>query len=157
MFFQYGNKEIEFLKAKDKRLAFAIEKIGHVEREVDSDLFSAVVHQIIAQQISTKAQATIWKRLNDSLKMVNAKNISDLSPKKLQSFGMTFKNAVYILDFAKKVPDGFFDLEIINEKSDEEVVKELSSLKGVGVWTAEMILTFCMQRSNIVCFGDLAI
>ena len=103
MFFQYGNKEIEFLKAKDKRLAFAIEKIGHVEREVDSDLFSAVVHQIIAQQISTKAQATIWKRLNDSLKMVNAKNISDLSPKKLQSFGMTFKKAEYILDFAKKI------------------------------------------------------
>ena len=157
MFFQYGNKEIEFLKAKDKRLAFAIEKIGHVEREVDSDLFSAVVHQIIAQQISTKAQATIWKRLNDLLKMVNAKNISDLSPKKLQSFGMTFKKAEYILDFAKKVNDGIFDLEKINEKSDEEVVKELSSLKGVGVWTAEMIMTFCMQRSNIVSFGDLAI
>ena len=67
MFFQYGEKEITYLKQKDKRLAEVIDKIGKIEREVDSDLFSSVVHHIIGQQISTKAQATIWQRMQDNL------------------------------------------------------------------------------------------
>lgn len=59
MFFAYGEKEITYLKQKDKRLAEIIDKIGMIEREVDTDLFSAVIHHIIGQQISTKAQATV--------------------------------------------------------------------------------------------------
>lgn len=61
--FEYGQKEIEYLKSKDKKLAACIERIGHIKRAVDTDLFSSVVHHIIGQQISTKAQATIWQRM----------------------------------------------------------------------------------------------
>lgn len=75
MFFQYGEKEITYLKQKDKRLAEMIDKIGKIEREVDSDLFSSVVHHIIGQQISTKAQATIWQRMQDNLGAVNADTV----------------------------------------------------------------------------------
>lgn len=75
MFFQYGEKEITYLKQKDKRLAEVIDKIGKVEREVDSDLFSSVVHHIIGQQISTKAQATIWQRMQENLGVVSADTI----------------------------------------------------------------------------------
>ena len=71
MFFQYGEKEITYLKQKDKCLAEVIDKIGKVEREVDGDLFSSVIHHIIGQQISTKAQATIWKRMKENLGVVN--------------------------------------------------------------------------------------
>ena len=60
MYFYYAEREVEYLKTKDERLR---EKIGHVDREVDTDLFSSVVHHIIGQQISTKAQATIWARM----------------------------------------------------------------------------------------------
>ena len=63
MYFYYAERELEYLKAKDERLREVIEKIGHVDREVDADLFSSVVHHIIGQQISTKAQATIWARM----------------------------------------------------------------------------------------------
>lgn len=59
MYFTYGEKELDFLRQKDKRLAEVIDRIGPVHRTVDTDLFSAVVHHIIGQQISTKAQATI--------------------------------------------------------------------------------------------------
>lgn len=59
MYFQYDESTTEYLKQKDKRLAEVINKIGKIEREVDNDLFSSVVHHIIGQQISTKAQATI--------------------------------------------------------------------------------------------------
>ena len=65
--------------------------------------------------------------------------------------------AEYITDFAKKVHTGAFDLEGIWQKSDEEAIRELSSLKGIGVWTAEMILLFCMQRQDVLSCDDLAI
>lgn len=157
MFFQYGEKEIAYLKQKDKRLAEVIDKIGKIEREVDSDLFSSVVHHIIGQQISTKAQATIWQRMQDTLGTVNADTILAAGINQLQSFGITFKKAEYITDFAVKVQSGAFDLEGIWDEKDDEAINELSSLKGVGVWTAEMILLFCMQRSNVLSYGDLAI
>lgn len=157
MYFEYGNEEMEFLKSRDKVLGAAIDQIGLIYREVDSDLFSSVVHHIIGQQISTSAQATIWQRLTNSLEDINADTICTLELNELQKFGMTYKKAGYIKDFAEKVRNKEFDIEILNRLPDQEVVKELSALKGIGVWTAEMLMTFSMQRPDIVSFGDLAI
>ena len=157
MFFAYGEAELACLRAKDKRLCEVIDKIGHVDRVVDTDLFSAVVHHIIGQQISTKAQATIWQRMQDALGTVNAETILAAGVPKLQALGMTFRKAEYITDFAERVHSGAFDPEGIRQKSDEDAIRELSALKGIGVWTAEMILLFCMQRPNIFSYDDLAI
>lgn len=157
MYFQYGEKEIVYLKSKDKKLGAVIEQLGHIYRPVDTDLFSSVVHHIIGQQISTKAQQTIWNRLSQELGKVNADSLLAVKRECLQSFGMTFKKADYILDFAKKVNCKEFDLDAISGKSDAEAIAELSSLKGIGVWTAEMILLFCLQRPDVLSFGDLAI
>lgn len=157
MYFEYGETEIAYLKSKDKKMAEVIEQVGFIKREVDTDLFSSVIHHIIGQQISTKAQATIWKRMSDSLGTVNAETILEADPAQLQSFGMTFRKVEYIRDFADKVHSGVFDLETISEMNDQDAIKELSSLKGIGVWTAEMILLFCLQRPDIFSFDDLAI
>ena len=157
MYFEYGETEIAYLKSKDKKMAEVIEQVGFIKREVDTDLFSSVIHHIIGQQISTKAQATIWKRMSDSLGTVNAATILEADPAQLQSFGMTFRKVEYIRDFADKVHSGVFDLEAISEMNDQDAIKELSSLKGIGVWTAEMILLFCLQRPDIFSFDDLAI
>ena len=157
MYFQYGETETSYLSAKDERMAAVIAQVGPVQREVDSDLFSAVVHHIIGQQISTKAQATIWKRMQDTLGVVNAAHVLAAGVPQLQAQGLTFRKAEYITDFARKIESGAFDLEGIWQKSDEEAIRELSALKGVGVWTAEMILLFCMQRPNVFSYDDLAI
>lgn len=157
MYFQYNEEQTDYLKIKDKRLGEVIDKIGKIEREVDTDLFSSVIHHIIGQQISTKAQATIWRRMQDTLGVINADTVLAAGADTLQSFGMTFKKVEYITDFAVKVQNGVFDLEGIWKKSDDEAITELSALKGIGVWTAEMILLFCMQRPNVFSYGDLAI
>ena len=157
MYFRYGEREIEYLKAKDERLRKVIEKIGHVDRAVDTDLFSSVVHHIIGQQISTKAQATIWARMQAQFGEVNAQSISAAGIDTLQSLGMTFRKAEYIKDFAEKVKTGEFALQEISQLPDNEAIQALASLKGIGVWTAEMILLFCLQRPNIFSFDDLAI
>lgn len=157
MYFKYGETEISYLKDKDKKMAEVIEQIGFIKREVDTDLFSAVIHHIVGQQISTKAQETIWKRMSDCLGTVNAENILEVEPAQLQSLGMSFRKVEYIRDFADKVHSGAFDLAAVSEMNDQDAIKELSSLKGIGVWTAEMILLFCLQRPDIFSFDDLAI
>lgn len=157
MYFEYGEKETEYLKNKDKKLAEAIEKIGHIYRETDDDLFLSVVKQIVGQQISAPAFKTVWKRVEDKLGEVSAENICSISDEELQSCGLSYRKVSYIKDFSRKVHSGEFDVEKLAEMTDEEVIKELSSLKGIGVWTAEMLLLFCMQRPDVVSFGDLAI
>ncbi|MBQ3417534.1 MAG: DNA-3-methyladenine glycosylase 2 family protein [Ruminococcus sp.] len=157
MYFQYGKQETEYLKSKDVRLGAVIEQIGHIDRAVDTDLFSSVVHHIIGQQISTKAQRTIWKRMNDAFGEVTPASIGRASIEELQALGMTFRKAEYINDFAEKVMNGEFDLNAVENMSDTDAIAALAALKGIGVWTAEMILLFCFQRPDILSFDDLAI
>lgn len=91
MYFEYGEKEINYLKAKDKKPAAVIDKIGIVRRTADTDLFSSVVHHIVGQQISTKAQQTIWNRLTNSTGKITPEAIGGMDAKELQSFGISFK------------------------------------------------------------------
>ena len=157
MYFAYGTKETDYLSRKDKWLAAAIAQIGPIEREVDTDLFAAVVHHIIGQQISMKAQATIWQRMRDALGTVDAEHLLAAGVPQLQQLGMTFRKAEYITDFAEKIRSGAFNLESVKYMSDADAIRTLSSLKGIGVWTAEMILLFCLQRPNVFSYDDLAI
>ena len=157
MYFQYGKKEIDYLKSKDSKLKEVIDKLGYIKREVDSDLFSSVIHNIIGQQISTKALKTIWQRLNDKVDGIKPENITEMSIEDIKNLGMTYRKAEYIKDFTSKIMSGEFDIDALNDMSDEEIIKELSNLKGIGKWTAEMIMTFSMQRPDIVSYGDLAI
>ena len=152
MYFSYGEKETAYLKRRDARLGAIIDQIGPVYRETDPDLFSSVVHHIIGQQISTKAQATIWNRMKEKLGKVNAETVSEATAEELQSIGISFRKAEYIKDFARKVKSGEFDIDRIEGLSDDEVIGELVKLKGVGVWTAEMLLLFCLERPDVFRF-----
>ena len=149
MFFQYGEKEINYLKRKDKKLAWAIEQIGHIERRLDVDLFASVVRHIVGQQISSKAQATVWARLEDRLSVVTPASVHAASPEELQSLGMSLRKAEYIKDFASKIVSGEFALQAVEQLSDEEAIAALSSLKGIGRWTAEMILLIMRLRKRL--------
>lgn len=157
MYFQYGEQEINYLERKDKRLAEAIEKIGFIERKLDANLFASVVHHIVGQQISSKAQATIWSRLEEQLAPLSPATINNASAEKLQSLGMSLRKAEYIKDFAHKIISGEFNLQAVEQLTDEEAITALSSLKGIGRWTAEMILLFCLQRPDVLSYDDLAI
>lgn len=157
MYFKYGEKEISYLKNKDKKLAEVIEKVGLIERKTDPELFSALVHHIVGQQISTKAQATIWERIKNSFGSVTPERVLNASVDEIRSFGISLRKVEYIKDFAEKVHTGEFDIEAAEKMEDDELIKYLTTLKGVGVWTAEMILLFCLQRPNVFSFDDLAI
>jgi DNA-3-methyladenine glycosylase II len=95
--------------------------------------------------------------MNEVLGEVTAEAVCRSDREELQKLGMTFRKADYIKAFAQQVYDGEFDLEALAQKSDAEVIAELTKLDGVGRWTAEMILIFCLQRPDVLSFGDLAI
>ena len=158
MEFLYGDRELAHLRARDAKLAAAIDRIGHVSREVDTDLFSSVIHHIIGQQVSTAAQRTVWRRFLELMDgEVTAERVCARSREELQALGMTWRKADYIQDFAGRVRDGSFAVEALNELPDDAVRERLSSLRGIGPWTAEMLMIFCMQRPDVVSYGDLAI
>ena len=157
MYFTYGKKETDYLKGKCKKLAAVIDAVDPISRKLDDDLFDAVVHHIVGQQISSKAQATIWQRIKDNLGTVNAQTVLAAGAEKLQSFGISFKKTDYILDFARKVQSGAFDLQAVAHMPDNEAIATLASLRGIGVWTAEMLLLFCLARPNVFSYDDLAI
>lgn len=157
MYFQYGDEEINYLKRKDKRLASAIDAIGHIERKLDANLFAAVVRHIVGQQISSKAQATVWARIEARMTEVTPATVHAASAEELQALGMSLRKAEYIKDFADKIVSAVFDLQAVEQMSDAEAITALSSLKGIGRWTAEMILLFCLQRQDILSYDDLAI
>ncbi len=158
MEYMYGEEEINYLKAKDAKLGAAIDAIGIIHRPVMPDLFTAIVYNIIGQQISTAALETVWARFLEKVQQdVTAASVLRLSKEELQSIGITYRKVDYIQKLAAKVLNGSYVLADLYEMSDEEAIVSLSSLDGIGRWTAEMILIFSMQRPDVVSYGDLAI
>jgi len=155
--FKYGEKEINYLKKKDKKLALAIERIGIIEREVTPDLFTALLHSIISQQISNKAAVTVWGRLCQLVGEITPAALVQADPSEIQKCGMSVRKVSYIKNIAQVVESGELNIAEFPSLNDEEIIKKLSALHGIGVWTAEMLLIFSMQRPDVVSWGDLAI
>ncbi|WP_101721570.1 DNA-3-methyladenine glycosylase family protein [Eggerthella timonensis] len=155
--FEYGEEEVAYLAARDPKLAEVMAAIGHIEREVHPDLFAALVNCIVGQQISTKAQITIWNRVLEAFGEVTPETMAACPDEELQRVGISFRKVSYIKGAAERVLSGEVDLDGLAELPDDEVCRVLSALPGIGVWTAEMLMTFSMQRPNILSWGDLAI
>ncbi len=156
-FFQYGAEEVNWLKAKDSLLGEAMEQIGHIHRPVIPDVFMSLVKSIVGQQISTKAQVTVWNRMLDRFSPFTPETIGTATEEELQGAGISMRKAVYIKEMADSVLTGRLALHSLNSLSDEEVCATLTQIKGIGVWTAEMVMTFSMERKDIISWGDLAI
>ena len=155
--FRYGAKELDYLRKKDKKLAAAIDRIGLLERAIIPDLFTALIRNIVAQQISKEAMVTIWGRMKERFGDITPTRFGSLSAGEIQSCGMSMRKAEYICGVSQAAMQGDLDLAALGDLSDEEVIERLSSLRGVGRWTAEMLLIFSMERPDVLSHGDLAI
>lgn len=156
-YFQYGDQELDHLRRKDAALGKVIDELGFIEREVIPDMFMALVNSIIGQQISTKAQKTVWDRFQVLFYPVTAEHVNELSAEELQTCGISMRKACYIKEIAGSIAEGRLNLAELTTMTDEEVCKRLSQIKGIGVWTAEMLMTFSLQRPDVISEGDLAI
>lgn len=153
----YGKTELEHLKNVDSNLESHINQIGDLKREINTDLFSALIESIISQQISTTAATTVTNRLVSLVKELTPENIMEYSLEEIQKCGLSFRKVNYI----KGVAEAFINKEISYEHlktlSDEEITKELIKLHGIGKWTAEMLLIHTFLRANVLSYDDLGI
>lgn len=156
-YFDYGQEEIDYLKSVDAALGAAMSRMGRVERVIIPDLFAALVYAIVGQLISVKAAHTIWERMQGKFGEISPENMAMQTADDIQKCGMTMKKAVCIQNIAKTITQGGFQLEEFHAMSDAEVIKKLVTLKGVGKWTAEMLLINSMERRNVVSWSDIAI
>ena len=155
--FEYGQKEIDHLARKDKRLGKLIDRLGFLEREITPCLFEALVTSIIHQQISGKAAETVYNRLVNLVGEITPVNITRLADFEIQQCGMSMKKAGYIQSAAESVLSKTIDLDAFKKMEDTEIIKQLSSLPGIGVWTAEMLMLFSLERPNILSYNDFGI
>ena len=157
MFFSYGRAETDYLSAQDPALGAAIARIGHIDREVFPDLFEALINSIAGQQISGKALATVWARLCAAVGAVTPENLLAAGEEHLRACGFSGRKVNYMLSAARAVADGALDIHSLVEKDDQEVIRTLTTLPGVGRWTAEMLLTFSLQRPDVLAYDDFGI
>ena len=155
-YFEYGEVELAHLRKKDKKLGAAIDNIGLIKRSVNPNLFAALVTSVVGQQISNKAAATVREKLKircnlDPYKLYN------MSVEEIQACGMSTRKAGYIKNIAQVAVEKYIDFNALAQKSDQEIIEALTAIKGVGLWTAEMLLIFSLKRPNVVSYGDLAI
>ena len=157
MNFHYDEEAIRYLKEKDAALGEVIDRVGPIERPIDADLFSALVNNIVGQQISMKAQETVWARVIAKFGAITPENIQRATVEEIQQCGLSTRKATYIHEAAEKVITGECDLAALRDMSDEDVIDMLSQLRGIGKWTAEMLLIFSMGRPDVMSWDDLAI
>ena len=155
--FRYTQAELDYLRARDEILGRAIDRIGVIERPVHRDIFSALVSSIVAQQISGAAARTVWNRLEARLGAITPETVHATAVEDIQQCGVSMRKATYIKGIGEAVVSGALDLAALHDLPDEDVIARLSSLHGIGVWTAEMVLIFAMQRPDVVSWGDLGI
>jgi DNA-3-methyladenine glycosylase II len=155
--FRYGQAELDHLKKRDQVLGVALERMGRVEFEVIPDLFAGLVKSIITQQISTKAASSIWKRMLTYFGEIKTETILSATVEEIQKCGLSMRKAASIKEIARAQMQGELNLSELHGLPDEEIIRRLSSLNGIGVWTAEMLLIFSMERPDVVSWGDLGI
>lgn len=144
---------------KDLTLKSIIKETGRLEQTVHKDLFTSLLRAIVGQQLSTKAADTIWGRfiLLFNEKKPLAHDILAIDNERLRAAGLSYQKAGYLKNIADFSIENTLDYRRLYRKSDEDLIAYLSSIKGVGRWTAEMLLMFNLNRPDILPVDDLGI
>ena len=153
-YYPYTEEELDGLKAKDPILAKAIDDIPHIYKEVWPDPFGSLSRQIIGQQISNKALMGILQRVRPYLQ---PESILRMDIHELRELGISERKALTLKEIARLAEEGKLDKKRLSSLSDEEIIEELTAIKGIGRWTAEMFLLFCLERKSILSYGDYGI
>lgn len=125
--------------------------------ECSGDIFYALVESIVSQQLAVKAAAAIFGRVEGLLGELSAGNLLAADNSQLRQCGLSQRKIDYLRGIAEAELSGQIDFSSLSGKPDKEVIAELTRLKGVGVWTAEMLLLFALGRPDVLSYSDLGI
>jgi DNA-3-methyladenine glycosylase II len=139
-------------------LAGVIQRVGTCTLQPSSDPFRSLTRSIVAQLISTQAARTVYARLESDLQgTVTPRTVLDAGQPRLRGVGLSATKAAAILELAERIHTGTLPVRKLLEMSDEEVIAQLIPIRGIGRWTAEMFLIFCLGRPDVLPVADLGL
>jgi len=160
----FSAEAMEHLRAADPVMGAVVDRIGPLDLEARTrgrpgDAYGALVRSITGQQLSVKAARTIYLRLAGLFgdRTPTPAELIATDPDDLRAVGLSYQKAAYLRDLAERVEDGRLELERFPAMDDAGVSAELTAIKGVGQWTADMFMMFHLGRQDVLPVGDLGI
>ena len=157
-------KAVDSLRAADPVMARLIDDHHEIvrrdlRRDRPGDAYGALLRSIVGQQLSTKAAATIYGRMLELFggHPPTPKQLLKVDPDKIRAAGLSRPKIAYLRDLAQHVEEGTLELEHLPDLPDEEVAEQLTAIKGLGQWTADMFLMFHLGRPDVLPVGDQGI
>src|SRR5213080_1769575 len=151
-------KAVLHLKKSDPVMRGIVERIGACKMQFGEPTFHSLAEAIVYQQLNGKAALTIFKRFAALAgEPLTPEGILKLSDEQMRSVGLSKQKSSYLKDMAERAARGELDFTRLPKMSDDEVIKHLTQVKGVGVWTAHMFLMFTLRRPNVLPTGDFGV
>jgi len=149
---------MKHLTVADVRLAAIIKSVGAYEIKLRKDPFQSLVEAIIYQQLAGSAADAIYSRFVKIYgRFPRPAQLLATKDFKLRDAGLSARKIEYLKDLASRVSDGRLKLTLLPKLPDEQVIEQLVQVKGIGRWTAEMFLIFCLGRQDVLPVGDLGL
>lgn len=153
-----NEEALKYLTVADARLAAIIKAVGAYEIEMRKDPFRSLVEAIIYQQLAGSAADAIYKRFVKIFgRFPRPAQLLATKDTKLRIAGLSARKVEYLKDLAARASDGRLKLSQLSKLPDEQVIEQLDQVKGIGRWTAEMFLIFCLGRKDVLPVGDLGL
>lgn len=152
--YDLNNKKVKYLIGTDVRLGKLIKYIKNANLIIEEDGFKCIVKYIIGQQISDKARETIWKKLVNEINPLNPQKVLTISTQNFRSYGLSERKIIYIKSLANAIINNEIDFNEFSLLSNEKIIKKLTNIKGIGMWTAEMYLIFSLGREDVLSKSD---
>jgi DNA-3-methyladenine glycosylase II len=154
---EYWLRAKRALARRDPVLATIIRSRPRIALQSRGDPFQTLARSIVGQQISVKAAQSVWNRLAGALPAVAPEAVAALRLRRLRACGLSGRKSEYLRDLARHFVDGAIQVERWPEMDDEAVIAELIQVRGIGRWTAEMLLMFSLLRPNVLPVDDLGL
>ena len=145
------------LAADDPALAAALAAVGLPPPRDREPGFASLARIIVGQQVSTASAVAMWVKLTAGIDPFTPDGVLARTPDELRLFGLSRQKAAYTLGLAREIAEGRLNLEGLQALDDEAAIQEITRVKGLGRWSAEIYLLFALQRTDIWPAGDLAL
>ena len=148
---------MNYISEKNPVMSALVNHYGKLEMGRVSDIYLSLVLHIISQMLANSVSDVLIKRFINLVGDITPENVLAVSVDEIRECGISRKKAEYIIALSNSVLDGLYDFSLLDGMSDNEAIKYLMQIKGVGKWTAEMIVEFTMGRLNIFSYDDVAL
>jgi len=153
----YWQQAIKYLQKSDKKLGMIIKSYHGEKMQLKGDGFKTLARAIVGQQISVKAADSVWKKFEAAVKKVTPDSVANTDAVKLRSCGLSERKVIYMHALANHFLENKKLIARWPEMDDEDIIKELITIKGIGRWTAEMFLIFALGRPDVFPTLDLGL